>query len=837
MTIPKWLLPVISVVAAVAVGVALSIVGAHFASKQVADHPATTEKLPVLEPVASGPLTKAAVKLASAGKLPVSKVTGQATVVRPGASLGSTGLQQAVRRIADGHASGDGTDTPAGSSTATSSPTATPAPTTGSPSGSGDNPTSDDPCSPASRNPPAGCPDGTLQGAIFADTIPPALDFTIEPFSADCHGGGIDEDTGHQQQPVLFRPTVPSHFDVQYRWVNPNDPNTVGNWHFYSSVPTDSDQVNAWNIALANNEPIPNLPPLTACVYLNDMPLTDNIQIIVDGNSDISTETIRHEYVFRASGASILPEVEAETFVSHDYFVAYTESIPTQSVAIQAYDITNAPGSTCADVSGLHVISAQGERLIGPVNPQSTTLNIPLEYTERVANGYVVAAGSVTMVCANWYHGREVPSFDRATPYHSSAIIVRAPDAQLPFLTVGNVGTEGSPATHITASGSTIEGINCGSAEIEANGEPLVGPGHDFERRICSESESAMDSATDDPSLRGEMVVTSDVTVAGGQHVVGQFVIPNPTTVCPDCWVLPQDQFEVPLPDAPGTHTSMGTMLVVRGWDVHGRSGLRNWVSEPMNSVASAAPVPANLPQLDTNNALTVDTADAVGSGAALSFNLRADQDADYTVTLTGVPGHPTCMFGTPSLTFSGHYTIGTRPIPIVFQHLCFRTLYLGSVTLTNDNGSTQWGWQSGNSRWPGFIQITGAGSITFSVLTDVSNDYSNSTEEISFTIDGHTGAPPVQFNSDLTCGHDARQTDQETVPMAGDSFTMHLHFRQLQGAPETTAHGCAVTDGTELPPEDDVLEESVTAVGTYPVGWGFGSSTITEYPQIVQGP
>src|SRR4051794_16924368 len=74
MIIPKWLLPVIAIIAALAVGVAAALISARFASTEVAAHPGIQKNVPVIAPLAGGQKS--------------SPVTGSALVSEPGTRTG-----------------------------------------------------------------------------------------------------------------------------------------------------------------------------------------------------------------------------------------------------------------------------------------------------------------------------------------------------------------------------------------------------------------------------------------------------------------------------------------------------------------------------------------------------------------------------------------------------------------------------------------------------------------------------------------------------------------------------------------------------------------------------
>lgn len=833
MTIPKWLLPVISVIAAVAVGVALAIVGTNFASKVVADHPASTEKLPVLGPVATGAVTSSQVKLASAGKLPASKVTGQATVVTPGASLSSTGLQQAVRRIADGHASGDGPNTPASGSGSTPTPTPTPD-ASPAPSGSSDPQKADDPCAPPSGNPPAGCPDGTLHGAIFADTMPPQPDFTIQPFTSPCATAPINPQPGNYADvPVLITTTVPLDFSIEWSIHTPSDQSP--GWSDFLRYSVGSDQTGPWYSALASDTPRADLPPLTVCAILPHIYQShlDSILIRVYGTTlpPGAEQEYTHDYLFRPDGATVLPDLELQTFESHDYFVAYTENIPGQTLAIRAYDTSRNDEVTCDDIRSSPddpEISPVGDRLIGSVNPQSTTLNLPLEYSERDALGFIVQPGSETMVCAYWYHGRDVPSFSRATPYHTSTFGVQSPAATLPTLSVHAISTH-AQVTDVTASGSTMAGENCGSAQLVANEQPLIGTRTQPDRQICQVPANVLDDETVDPSVRGNLVVSSDVTTTGGQHVLGRYVLNGSSFGCPaPCAFGGGHEFVVQLPADPATGTSLGAMLVVQTWHVVDEQGLglTDWLPFGQYSYDSPPNIPASLPQLDTDFALLDDPTDAVPNSAAAVVFVQADQDADYTVTITGVPGAgPTCTIGNAALTQTGHVSDADPAIPVVFTHLCFNTLYLATITLTNANGSTRWGWQSGNNLWHLYLARTSGGTVHLQFVEVLMYENEVPTvvfDHVSMHVDGHTGARPTNIYNGGSCGtgyDDPNRTAD--LPVSGNVVTLHftyqLHHGQYLGEPE----GCDIysSAGYNPPLVDITTDLNLSDIAANPDG------------------
>ena len=179
MRVPKWLIPVICVIAALVVGVATSIIGAHFASTTTTEVAAKTEIDPVIAPAATG-LTTAQVKALLASKTPLSSPkVGNKRVTLPGALPKASALSREVARIAAGGQPGGAASTT--DSIASPSPTPVPSSSTVGVEAYDPPTTSDDPCATAEGPAPTGCPDG-LHSAIFADTAPPALRSAIAVF-------------------------------------------------------------------------------------------------------------------------------------------------------------------------------------------------------------------------------------------------------------------------------------------------------------------------------------------------------------------------------------------------------------------------------------------------------------------------------------------------------------------------------------------------------------------------------------------------------------------------------------------------------------------------------
>src|SRR5690606_33808140 len=100
----NWIVPVLAVVAAIAVGVAGTILGGRLATPRAVDVPSGTEVVPVLAPVAVGeePPAEGDEGEDASGVAPYSPVTAQRDVPLPGADGAiDPALDEVLRALAD----------------------------------------------------------------------------------------------------------------------------------------------------------------------------------------------------------------------------------------------------------------------------------------------------------------------------------------------------------------------------------------------------------------------------------------------------------------------------------------------------------------------------------------------------------------------------------------------------------------------------------------------------------------------------------------------------------------------------------------------------------------
>ncbi len=272
MTVPRWLLPVLAVIAALAVAAAAVLVGTHFASPEVQIGATKKVTVPVLAPL-DDPTDKKA----------KSEIIGKTTVTLPGTTqpvvpLGQQELIDAVTHSTDPHT----TIVHHGGGGSAAAPAA-------------------DPCSPATGPVPASCPAGT-RGRIRTDLPPmwvnvlafaPAHDANPEnprcPTASSAAG----------EVPIGVSAPAPAHYVIDY-W-----PTSRPSERSEASVDTTAADRTAYDTALADpTVASAELPVQHSCIVLHvNATLGYSGQVVAtDDNGRISDpDELRRR---RRSGAS-----------------------------------------------------------------------------------------------------------------------------------------------------------------------------------------------------------------------------------------------------------------------------------------------------------------------------------------------------------------------------------------------------------------------------------------------------------------------------------------------------------------------------------------------------
>ncbi len=715
MTIPKWLLPVLAIVAAIAVGVAATLIGLRFQPQETVE----TAQAPITAPLLS-PLTPTDNSDPESGFVrALSDTQGTLDVAAPGTVLpDDLDLEAALDAFA-------GSSDPSAELTAIAEE-----------SGSDDPPPTGDVCAPAEGDAPEGCPEG-LRGAIFALVSPPDFRVSGQPFPPTQaqytdRGNPVGPlwcptvtPLGASDVPFGILSSVPASFRVMY-W-----PDGRGDLRMSVSAAAP-DNAAEWETALADATDASELPPLQRCIVLPDLEPNTVYRAVVIATTPSGSMRLSSAVGFNSSGAPFRPPAEFAT-LGENYVFARAMHTADQRVEFRAY-ITNStdgssegPFTTCP--SGPSSLSAIAGQVYDVTEEFRLAVNAPSDYTKRSAAVFRVPEGADVVFCARWYPaGAELNSWERAVPLWESMTSFSAPDRILPRLILGEGGPLPDVGSDIQLTVSTTEGVVCGVTDLLVDG--AVPEDHPV---LCDPSVLATASARErdrrywSQEFTGDLVLTTVLTKTDGSTEENSAVIPASRSNCFGGCELPTPQmfgFPVGQPDfdcgssspfelnrgacRPIAGTVDANLLALLTWTQGYTNGATGWTQSEV--VDGAVADLDTDPKMDTDERFRFTTIDPVTLAGTATLRLATDRPVEYSVWVKSVDGSAPCQVVSHPAVISGSSTGETT---ITWDKLCRGMLYRAEVLLTDPaTGATSlWTSTSLPHRWPGgrsFFAIPG---------------------------------------------------------------------------------------------------------------------------------
>jgi hypothetical protein len=677
MTIPKWLLPVLSVVAALAVGVATTLIGMRFASTDVQSSPSKTVTAPLYAPVADGQKDSAQI--------------GTQTGTLPGTSGSpiSGSRQQLINDVL--HASDPGATIRERTTGSSSDGSDTPAPAT-SPAPAGDD------CSPTSGEPPAGCPDG-IHGAIFASHMIPPYWMNVLAFP---RASGVASST-----PRCAADATPGHVTIGVASDMPAD-FTVTYWPTGDTadrevVPfsTDATQVAAFNAYYGGTGTGPS-PVMYTCHVLT-VTVGTGYTAQVGATDSIGRLATPVTLVFNGGGAPLHPELEAYT-VGDNLLFASALHAPDETVEIKAVQRTTA----AADCNGSNAFNlySRADSATVTVDYLNDHQLLPAD-THRATYAFMVPEGTDFILCARWFTAGTAPSWQRTTPLYESRQSMSSPDTLQPTVSLVSVdpaeGT-GTVAISMNTSGGAICGPNytwnrtAGSTGGLTLPVDLCSVGTFGGARSNSDLSRFWDLGTDD-MVHYQFDISSTNGLSGGT-ADGYFQLHVPCVG--ECRVPADERYHLSLLDG-DTRATDGHIDLVVHYTEGNNNGAAAWV---IGSVQGLAPTytPPVAPAFDTD-ASVVPGPVIVGSlSSTATLHITSDRPVTYSVDVYEADGVGTTTCLRPGATYpvTGHLA---APGDVYLPDLCLGTFYGVDVTLTDAQGHRSvWGSRGidPNGWWPG---------------------------------------------------------------------------------------------------------------------------------------
>ncbi len=663
MTVPKWFIPLLAAVAAIAMAVAGVLIGIRFAPPSVAEVPSATVEVPVLAPVDDP----------ESDDGEPSPVVAATEVTLPGTAP---------------------VDLPPGLGAVVDALTEAPDPTfTLMEYDVDEADTDDDPCAPRVGDPPADCPEGlhstvlsliaerdfNFGGQAFPPTYAEYLERGGNPIGMLWCDGPTATDSS---VPFGILGSAPATFSIEY-WPT-EQPGEVAR---LDAVSTPDDQRAEYLAALETAETTNDLPLSRTCLTLDGLEVDTAYTAVVASVDDSGRFAPPRTVRFHTAGAPVHPGAQIVTIGENLVFVSALHP-ENQSVDVRVHvgDAGSVP--TCSDLPA----GGGGELTLTetdvPVSDDEVNaVNAPLNFRFKRVLTYAIPEGSTALVCARWYAAGTAPSWVREQPLHESSAILQSPDRLAPTLTLTSVDSNDDAITRIGFQVSSVEGSSCGTLFS------WRGLDTDLPAGLCRGSYGLRTGgATEDgdrlwdAGFRGDLVVTWTEyrgDVAGEPQ---RALLPSADGGCRGVCTAPAPQtFRV--------WSDNSALTLVMGWEQGATNGLAEW---NVTAVSDVSPdyVRPDEPQFDLDQQweFTEPTfPPGYGDIAPLDwvngrFQLVVDRPVDYVVRLTsGVRGVAAQGCSTDAvLEASGRAESSTL---INIPYVCLGGQYYGEIELVDDAG------------------------------------------------------------------------------------------------------------------------------------------------------
>lgn len=737
MTVPKWLIPVMAVIAAAAVAVAASLFATRFAPVETVATQPESQIVPVLAPIATG--DEAPPAAAPAEDTPAAEDEGAGLIVSeavaerevavplsgeadeatfhyfmgllegwPDALFGLINLDDDSR--ADG----------------------------------------DDPCSPAEGTPPADCPEG-LRGAIFSDTAlrdfaaggqayPPTYDEYLaegNPYGGALWCDGLTAAEG--EVPFGILATAPGSFTVVY-W--PTGDTGSGR---RVSVATSADAEAAWHEQVALGDD--GFPIVQQCLTLPGIEPDTAYTAMVMATDIFDRRAPWHTTRFHSDGEPVHPGLQVTT-VGDNLVFASALGRDDERLAIRAVPVEPGTPPSC-DAASTGAYYPLTQTVVRASPDEVAAVNAEPGFRNKTVVTYALPEGSTTIICARWFPAGDAPSWESAQQTFESAAVVQAPDRLGPRLNLEAVDSLSDQLDRLSFTVSSAAGAYCGSATWFPDSDPTP------ELTLCSPSGLATGGTTVDGDERlstrgfdGDLVVEVEAQLASGDTSTTTYLIPAGDGACRGvCDLPPREWYRVALADVdqvtglcgsffgsdcepPTSRVAIGTATLSLEWEQGESNGLAEWMVGPSADLPRdyVAPDHAQIDVGSSDGWTFTDPSAALPLSDA-TLELVVDRPVDFRVTLTnpygegaelGVPS-PGCRAGNPLVATGSTTSLGGEHLlRASIPGLCVGATYYAQLELTDETGrTTVWSVdrETSASWWGGSIVI--APRLLFDLVYD----------------------------------------------------------------------------------------------------------------------
>ncbi len=680
MNIPKWILPVVAVVAALAVGVAAALIGMRFAPAAPASAfvPPETETAQVLAPVpaddgddgndADGDGDPADLPSDSddaGGDVPSeSPVVGEleVAVAEEDPAVSDTELLRLIDLI------GLSPDLLVGLMDL----------------GLGER--DDDPCAPPDGDPADDCPPGSAGIVLYDGALPPLwMNAQAFPRTHDDLGDLPDRDLGElfcdiaqenaDEATLRIRATAPGTWTVRYWPVDRPD-----EIEELAPVTSSDAQIADWQTEASDVDH--GLYIAEHCLRLPGLELDTAYTAVISGSDVFGRTPAASTVHFNSDGAPRHPDLELQP-VGQNLLLASVAHAPDENISIRAYLVPAADAPTCSTAEGaipqLGPLTTVDHVAVG--SAEQLRLNITSDNTEKAVHSYRVPEGATLLMCARWYPGGDAPTWESENATYEASAIVQSADRFLPSLEFSGFTPRDERTVDLRVTVSTPEGTVC--SRFVLNSADLGLP-----RILCHPDSVATGGVEStgtpgserlaDRGFSGDLVVRVDATLSSGETSETTYVLPAGSGSCVGVCSAPG-------PSEFGVATIGGTMHLTETWVAGlqngGVSEWRVW-GETANPIDYVAP---DAPQIDRDTDWTF-TEPSFSPVLQAITEIRADRPVDWEFTTYSSTGDPAMTCGpTPApIADSGRAEDGVIGIVVP---VCLGGSYLSILRLVDDEG------------------------------------------------------------------------------------------------------------------------------------------------------
>jgi hypothetical protein len=710
MTVPKWLIPALAVIAAVAVGVAATLIGMRFAPVEtVATQPAT-EIVPVLAPIAEGeePPAEPDDEAAPDAPVVVSEASAEREVTVPAAPTGDDQVDPSLLFLFD-------------------ELMAWPDALLGLINfGDDERSDGDDPCAPREGEPAVGCPGG-LRSTILSDTalrdfaagaqaFPPTWEQFVEngnPYGGSLWCDGLE--AGEGEVPFGILATAPGTFTLRY-WPTENpaaERETV--------VTTTAEQLALWEeqVALPDGWPIAQ-----HCFVIDGIEPDTAYTAVVTGIDTFLRISPAHTERFHSGGAPVHPGLQIST-VGDNLIFASGLYPRDETLDIRAYLVEPDAAPTCTAPAGAIQLLPLTSVDVDADRDEVNALNALPDFQRKAVRTFVIPEGATAIVCGRWFPAGDAPVWESSQPNFESSAVVQAADRVLPSVSLFDVSRFDDAVESIEVRVASAEGIGCWRASwtwTRDRDESLP-------VELCDASAFAGGGTASDGErlwtrgFRGDLAITVIAQLTSGEMSKTSYLLPAADGGCRGVCEPPERQwYRVALEDVtqgtglcgsffgsdctpPSREVSAGTATFFVDWEQGLSNGRTDWNITPTVDLPVDYVAP-DVPQVDNDADWTFTEPTLAHPWSAASLTVEVDRPVDYTLRFLGGPVTGTRCDGTDlplEVSGSSATASGTHSIRLHMTGLCLGAQYLAELELVDADGNrTTWGLHDAESWWGG---------------------------------------------------------------------------------------------------------------------------------------